>query len=453
MENPPIPTDADAPVPPGPGPAMVRPGRHWPGRRRLWWVTAGAVAVVGASLAVVVPLVAASTSAGGPTAAVATSAPTGSPDALSPSTGPLTHLFTRTTVSGITERVFLEPPPSPTPTPPPSPTPSPEPCPGVATSCPPVICFCPLATPAPASGSVPVRSDGPCECPAPIGCADRSSGPAECVALPTTCPTSTSAARPSCASGYESAGRAVGRPATASATGAGSVGGSSGSGTAVAPAPVVTSPPPSTPSTACTVSTVVLELSDAGAVGTADVPAALGQGGPMVLAGSGSFGAAEGSPASWVTATTGPGVAEVRLVESPPGGASPTSIDQMAPIDGAVVLAGPGDALNGASLQAVSVDGTVLSSEPVADPGTALPTTCSTGTATTTTVAPATTTTTTTTTTTVAPATTTTTTAAPTTTTTAVASTTTTAGPTSTTSRPPVASAGPASQPGTSAGR
>jgi len=181
----------------------------------------------------------------------------------------------------------------------------------------------------------------------------------------------------------------VARPATTSTTVAGSVA-PTGSGTGVHTTPVVTLPPTTPAPTGCTASTLVLELSDAGAVTMADVPVDLGQAAPIALAGSGSFGAAEGSPAGWVAATTGPGVAEVRLVEDQPVGASPTPLDQMAPIDGTVVLAGPGDGLNGASLQALSASGAVLSTEPVAD---TVPVTCPTTTTTTTTVAPTTTTT------------------------------------------------------------
>jgi hypothetical protein len=109
---------------------------------------------------------------------------------------------------------------------------------------------------------------------------------------------------------------------------------------------------------------VTLELSDAGAVDAELV--ATQPGGTLTVEGSGSFGSAEGDPASWVAVATDTAVATVALVV--PGSATP--VDQMAPQGGQAVVAVAGADLTGDRVEALDATGAVLGSAALPAAGT-----------------------------------------------------------------------------------
>jgi len=112
----------------------------------------------------------------------------------------------------------------------------------------------------------------------------------------------------------------------------------------------------------CQLESVLLELSNAAAVGTATVSVPLDPGlapNDLVVEDSGSFGTAESSPSGWVLVDAASNVVTVRL----DGGAGGT--DEMAPVNGVVVLALPVADLSGDTIDALDAAGTVLSSTSV----------------------------------------------------------------------------------------
>jgi len=113
-----------------------------------------------------------------------------------------------------------------------------------------------------------------------------------------------------------------------------------------------------------------VEASDDAAVGEGTVTAASSSPGQLQVDGIGVLGVAEGEPAAWIVVSTGPQVAEVRLVS----GAG--VLDTTSPTQSVAVLATVGaTALAADVLQAVGSDGSVLATlsvpSPVPDSGQA----------------------------------------------------------------------------------
>jgi hypothetical protein len=131
---------------------------------------------------------------------------------------------------------------------------------------------------------------------------------------------------------------------------------------------------PSQPIVGC--GRLVVEMSNAAAVGTAFVPrpSTTPSQDAVEILGSGSFGVQEGAPVGWVAVAVGSGVASVNLSS----GSAP--VDSMAPISGIVVLVMRGDAdLTGASVSGVSQSGATVATAPVAPAsGTVGPAGCTT---------------------------------------------------------------------------
>jgi len=104
---------------------------------------------------------------------------------------------------------------------------------------------------------------------------------------------------------------------------------------------------------------VTLEFSTDAAVATATTGVPTDPGTPagtVALAGTGSFGAAEGSASAWALVSAGPGVATVRVTVA---GAT----DQMAPVNGLAVVALPGlSDLVGGEIDGLDATGNVASS-------------------------------------------------------------------------------------------
>ncbi len=124
--------------------------------------------------------------------------------------------------------------------------------------------------------------------------------------------------------------------------------------------PVPSTPPGGPVSTTC--GTLIVELSTSQAVGSASVPltaTAPSSSDTIEVIGLGSFGVDEGVPVGWVVARVGSGVAVARLVSD---GAT---VDVMAPSAGIAVLALPGDAdLSGTSVAGVNQTGAVVATVP-----------------------------------------------------------------------------------------
>ncbi len=143
--------------------------------------------------------------------------------------------------------------------------------------------------------------------------------------------------------------------------------GSSGSsGAAVTPGPanptVTTGASGSTPAPTASCGQLVVELSTDRAVstGTTALPTTPPTASdPIEVLGSGSFGVAEGAPVSWVAVWVGSGVTTVQLSL---GG---HSVDAMAPHEGVVVLAAPGDSgVAAASVIGLGPDGATVGTAP-----------------------------------------------------------------------------------------
>ncbi len=141
-------------------------------------------------------------------------------------------------------------------------------------------------------------------------------------------------------------------------TGTGPTGsGTTGSGTT---GTVPTGTVPTQPGAGC--GGLVIELSTDRAVGSASVTrptTAAPTPTTAVILGTGSFGTEEGGPVGWVAVWVGTGVASVQLSS---GGAV---VDTMAPADGLVVLAAPGNpGLSGATVVGVDQSGATVASVP-----------------------------------------------------------------------------------------
>ena len=129
------------------------------------------------------------------------------------------------------------------------------------------------------------------------------------------------------------------------------------------PPGAVCPPPPS----GCPPSLLQVDLTAASAVqvARAQLP---GPGAPLLgVLGAGEFGTVEGSPTLYVLAAVGGGVADVRATFSA------TDVDEMAPVDGVVVLAhaapgSPGSPATTVRLDAVGPDGSTLATTK-AEPG------------------------------------------------------------------------------------
>jgi len=233
-----------------------------------------------------------------------------------------------------------------------------------------------------ASTSVPI----PCLAPnTPAGGSTAPGTAIVCGPVPTPCPDNADCATPlpmpaRCASGCSVPGAAAGTAAggTTDTTGTTSTTVTSG-GTGSVKA--------GTPN-GCSIQSVVVELSNAAAVGTgAALMPSGGSGGLTVLA-SGTFGQAEGSPVDWVIVSVPSGTSSVRLDAG--------DDDAMAPVDGLAVLAVTGQTtLDGSAVDALDASGAVASTVTVAA-GTSnqpVPAGCPTGPPPTTTTVPPTTTT------------------------------------------------------------
>ncbi len=132
--------------------------------------------------------------------------------------------------------------------------------------------------------------------------------------------------------------------------------------------PAPPTPAPSPPASAC--NQVVLELSNARAVGDGQV--LLPAGSPsapqgLTVLGEGTFGVVEGSPVTWVAVWVGTGVDSVRLTSNG------VVLDASAPTDNIVVLAAAGaSATAGATVVGLNGAGTVVATVPagpVSTPG------------------------------------------------------------------------------------
>ncbi len=192
----------------------------------------------------------------------------------------------------------------------------------------------------------------------------------------------------------------------------------SGGGAPGATATVPPDPTPSDPVSACGQMVIELSTDRAVATGTAPWPAATPPSADTVLVlGEGSFGSAEGAPASWVAIWAGAGVTSVHLASSTGG-----VVDSMAPVAGLAVLAQAGTSgLTGTNVVGVDQSGATVGVAPADQvPGGSTCAPSSSPTTTTTTTAPDPTTTT----------------SDPTTTTTGPTSTSTTTDPTSTSTAP-----------------
>jgi len=218
---------------------------------------------------------------------------------------PYTLLFTRTTTSGVTIRVF-----------------------GLASS---TTGGCSDAAPCPPVGVVPPTTTCPpgAACAQPVVVQPAQRGATE--------GGSTSAG------GVTSPGVAVGTLGTQPPSSSGSGPGSTGT-------------VPSQPSAAC--GQLVIELSTDNAVGTGSVPlltSASNSADTVEVLDAGSFGTAEGAPVGWVAVWVGSGMTSVHLMS---GG---TTVDAMAPSSGIAVLAVPGNAeLAGATVVGVDQSGAAV---------------------------------------------------------------------------------------------
>jgi hypothetical protein len=124
--------------------------------------------------------------------------------------------------------------------------------------------------------------------------------------------------------------------------------------------PVTTEPPSSIPPTdAC--ASLVLEFSNAGAVGTAELvdPGARPASDTVQVLGAGSFGAQEGAPVAWVAVEVGGDVSSVQLTSAG------TVVDTMTPASGIAVLAVAGTTtVTGATVEGLGSTGTVVATAP-----------------------------------------------------------------------------------------
>lgn len=261
-------------------------------------------------------------------------------------TQPLTPLFTRTTAGGVTIRAYSSA--VPVPTGPVSPTP---PTPTTPTTVSPVP---PVTTPTTGCPGANACSPGTTICRV------TGSGAVTCP-VPVTCPSNALCAQPQ-------AVQPKSVPAQTSTPGAGTTP-TAGSGASGGPVTTVPAPAPAS----CPEESVTVELSTDAAVGTDQVTLPSSPGTPagaVVVAGSGSFGVAEGSPTGWVLVSAGPDVDTVRVTQG-------DGSDEMAPVDGLAVLAlaGTGD-LGGATVDGLDASGNVVSSVSVPSAGTAGPLAC-----------------------------------------------------------------------------
>ncbi len=280
----------------------------------------------------------------------------------------LTLLLRRTTASGVVLRLYEVPGPQAVPPDQPTPPPGPPPAPTTTTTTTtlpttyPPSCRCLTPPPCPLGALCPLPAVPLCEQidsagSGPTGSGSAGNGATGGNATGSAGPGSTGSPGPgstgSGSAGSGSAGNgATGGNATGSA-GPGSAGstgpGSAGSGTA---------------------RTLIVEASDDAAVGEGTVTAASSSPGQLQVDGTGVLGVAEGEPAAWIVVSTGPQVAEVRLVS----GAG--VLDTTSPVQSVAVLATVGaTALAADVLQAVGSDGSVLATlsvpSPVPDSGQA----------------------------------------------------------------------------------
>ena len=137
----------------------------------------------------------------------------------------------------------------------------------------------------------------------------------------------------------------------------------------VPPSTVPPAPAPSPPASPC--NQVVLELSNARAVGDAQV--LLPTGAPsapqgLTVLGEGTFGVVEGSPVAWVAVRVGTGVDTVRLVSNG------VVLDASVPTDSIVVLAAPGSSPPaGATVVGINGAGAVVATVPAGPASTPAP--------------------------------------------------------------------------------
>jgi hypothetical protein len=238
-----------------------------------------------------------------------------------PDEPPARHLFTRTTADGITIRAYRTDPPAPARETSPSTPPPSGKAPAAGVAC---------------GGGVIERWSGK---PVPPEAGVSSSSDAS-----------------------------SGASASASASSGANSGSPSG-----APPPCPPIPPDCKPTPF-----VMAELSNDAAVGQGPVPfAAEPPSTPLSQIFTGMFGATEGSPATWATVQTGPGVATVRL--RLPSGAT----DQMAPVEGVAVVAHgtPKQPAHGTVVEALDASGHVIDSQDVDQQGPRIMKACAVATA------------------------------------------------------------------------
>jgi hypothetical protein len=235
----------------------------------------------------------------GPIARTGESVPSGAP--------PLTVLFSRITLSGVTVRAYA--------------------------AIGPLDGGCTQGTPCPPVGIVP----GPTPCPNGAMCVQ-----------PATRPNAGSAGH-SIPEGSSTSSTWSGTPSTGTASTGNATVGPGQAGT-VLPGVI-----------GCR--TLTLELSNAQAVSTASITApadGVPAAGSSRLLDSGSFGGSEGGPVGWIAVAVGSGVDSVHLVSS-----TGVVLDSMAPVSGVVVLVATGsNALTGTTAVGLDVGGGTVTTVP-----------------------------------------------------------------------------------------